>query len=134
MTVLLFAPQSYHNATPRMIAEICNGCGAKGIGGYLVPDTLYGLNVSPVCDIHDWMYHEGSTLPDKDAADRVMYNNMIRYIDAYSCWALKWLRTRRAMKYYLAVKYFGGGAYWADKNAPSDYVSTAYVFLDSEHG
>ncbi len=134
MNALLWAPQSYREATPQMIKDICNGCGAKGIGGYLTPDTLWGLSVTAVCDIHDWMYHEGETIEDKEKADRVMYNNLIRFIDAHSCEALKWIRKRRALKYYMAVKHLGGSAYWADKNQPDDYVSVPYEFEGPEYG
>jgi len=28
---------------------------------------------------------------------------------------MHWLRLRRAFKYYEAVRYFGDGAFWADK-------------------
>ena len=64
------------------------------------------------------MYHVGQTVDDKQEADRVFLNNMLRLIEDASGW-LKCLRRRRALKYYEAVVVFGGPAYWAGKNAPS---------------
>ena len=32
------------------------GCGPGGAGDKLVPDTMYGLDVSNACRIHDWYY------------------------------------------------------------------------------
>lgn len=123
MSVILFMPESYRLASAEERNFYCNGCGTKGLGGWLVPDTLWGLNITPVCDIHDWMYKEGITLEDKERADRVMLNNMLRIIDASTGWAaslFRALRRQRAMKYYSAVRDLGGLAYWSGKNKPED--------------
>lgn len=37
----------YWDLTEEDRFEICNGCGPKG-KGYLVPDTIWGLNISQV--------------------------------------------------------------------------------------
>jgi hypothetical protein len=59
------------------------------------------------------LWHE-----DKEEADRVFLWNMLRIIHARtSSRILTWLRRRRAYKYYLAVKHFGGPAFWAGKNS-----------------
>ncbi len=115
----LFAPASYLNASKTEKELCCNGCGTKGLGGWLVPDTLWGLSITDVCDINDWMYAEGKTIEDKEEADRVMLNNMIRVIDANSSWipGLTIFRRQRAMKYYSAVRDFGGPAYWSGKKS-----------------
>lgn len=112
---VLYAPEGYWTATDR--DQICNGCGTKGLGGVLVPDTLYGLSITEACNIHDWMYAYGETHADKEEADRVFLNNMVRIIHHGTKYRwLKAVRLRRARKYYLAVKYAGGPAYWAGKN------------------
>ncbi len=113
--IVLYAPKEYWETQDR--TAICNGCGTKGLGGILVPDTLYGLSVTDACNIHDWMYAYGRSAADKEEADRVFLNNMVRIVQGRTQWGwLKSLRLRRARKYYLAVKYGGGPAYWTGKN------------------
>jgi len=115
----LFAPAEYWFATNK--DEVCNGCGPKGLGGWLIPDTLYGLSIEEACDIHDWMYKAGKTIADKEEADRVFLNNMLRIIDAQSGLLLRWLRRQRAMHYYSAVRDFAGPLFWDDKNAADEW-------------
>jgi len=97
--------------------DIANGCGTSGWKGKFVPDRIYGLKVTPACQIHDVDYHFGTSIKDKDQADRTFLNNMIRIIEAKKrSWRwVSFLRLRRARKYYLSVKYFGGPAFWAGK-------------------
>lgn len=114
---ILYAPPSYIAASAEVRARVCNGCGTKGWKGKLVPDTIYGLKISEACNIHDWMYAQGSTLADKDEADRVFLNNILRIIAAEGgINALQWLRRRRAHTYYESVARFGGPAFWDGKN------------------
>ena len=51
--------------------------------------------------------------------DRAFLNNMLRIIEAESKW-LTWLRRSRAMKYYSAVRDFGGPAFWKGKNKSTE--------------
>lgn len=115
----LYAPESYWTAHKGLKKEHCNGCGTKGLGGWITPDTLYGLCISEACDIHDWMYAFGKKIEDKEEADRVFLNNLVRIINGGSRW-LMWIRRQRAMKYYSAVKDFGGPAFWRGKNKRSE--------------
>jgi len=116
----LFAPKEYWQASPELREEISNGCGPKTLG-FLVPDTMWGLCVSPCCDIHDWMYRFGWSIEHKAEADRVFLNNLIRLIQARTRnRVLCWLRLRRARTYYEAVRIFGGPAFWAGKNQPEE--------------
>lgn len=118
---ILFAPPEYWQLSDAQRKDICNGCGTKGLCGILVPDTIYGLRITAACDIHDFMYSVGETLEDKEAADRVFLNNLLRIIDTQTSWnILKRLRARRAMIYYRAVVEFGGPAFWAGKNKPEE--------------
>jgi len=120
----LYAPPSYVTATPEVRAAAVNGCGTGGWKGSLVPDTLWGLSVTAACNIHDWMYTAGGTLADKDEADRVFLNNMLRLVEAAGGWAiLKQLRRNRAREYYEAVHIFGGPAFWAGKNPDTHTIS-----------
>lgn len=93
----------------------CNGCGAaNGLSRFFVPNTLYGLSVKEACDIHDYCYAVGTTGASKEAADEMFLVNMLTLIQEGSCW-LRWLRERRAFKYYYAVKLFGYSAFWNNK-------------------
>ncbi len=114
---VLHAPASFKNATSERLSDVCNGCGAANAKFDFVPDRIYGTYIGYACHIHDWMYNEGRTIEDKEEADRVFLNNVLRIIDRDK---RKWykptrLQRRRAKKYYLAVKYLGGSAYWAGK-------------------
>ena len=63
------------------------------------------------------MYHEGRTIEDKEEADRVFLNNLLRIIDRENKWYKPTgLMRCRARNYYRAVKYFGGPAFWEWKN------------------
>ena len=115
----LYAPAEYWNLTKEAKEEICNGCGAGNAKFDFVPDRIYGLSISEVCNIHDYMYHVGVTLEDKKEADRVMHNNLNRLIDDKGGW-LRWPRKRRALKYFKAVEYFGASAYWKGKNGNNE--------------
>ena len=122
----LYAPASYVAAPPEVRRLATNGCGTDGWKGAIVPETMYGLDVSPACNIHDWMYVAGETIADKDEADRAFLNNLLRLIEACGGpgW-LGWLRRRRARIYYEAVRLFGGPAFWRRKNPPETLITAA---------
>ena len=117
----LFAPELYWKATPEQRSEVCNGCGTKGLAGIVIPDSLEGLDISECCAIHDWMYTFGLTLADKEEADRVFLNNMVRLInDNHTIEPIMAIRRQSCMVYYTAVCDFGGPAFWAGKNKPGE--------------
>lgn len=103
----LIIPDSYRDAPLAARLARCNGCGTKGLGGWLVPDTLWGLDISEACNIHDWMYAEGN---DKAHADLIFLYNMLVLVAQRGGW-LAPLRRHRAVKYYLAVADLGGLAF-----------------------
>jgi hypothetical protein len=116
----LFAPELYKALTPDGKADICNGCGAKGFG-WLVPDTMWGLCVTAACDIHDFMYAVGETEADREEADRVLLNNLVRIINLESKWqTIRMFRLFRALIYFVMVRMFGGPAFWDGKNKPEN--------------
>jgi len=109
------APDSYWNASDGEIIRVTGGCGAGKYGDMIIPDTMYGLSMTLICRIHDWEYHHGKTEDDKTMADKRFLANMIAWIDYRSAnFFMRWLRHRRALKYYEAVRMFGG-----------DYFNTA---------
>lgn len=114
----LYEPLSFTQAPANKKNFVCNGCGSANAKFDFVPDTIWGLKIRPACDRHDWMYFEGRTIADKEQADRVFLNNMLRLIEfekGFLGRLLKPLRRRRALKYYEAVVAFGGPAFWSGK-------------------
>ena len=110
----LTAPEGYWNLTKEEKEDITNSAGPKGYG-WIVPDTLWGLDCTPCFNIHDYCYHIWSDSSGKEVADRLMLNNLYEYIEKETKrgWyykPLRWMRKRRAYKYYLAVKI--GGAWF----------------------
>ena len=112
---ILYAPASFLTSSVKELELVCNGCGAANSKFDFIPDSIYGLKITAACNIHDWMYHEGRTIEDKDEADRTFLNNLLRLFSTTGNRFLKWLRRRRAYKYYEAVAAFGWPAYWSDK-------------------
>ena len=117
----LYAPKEYCELTPETKKRIVNGCGAANARFDFVPDRIWGLKITEACNIHDFMYQMGATNEDKEIADRVFLNNLVRLIKAKGG-ILKPLRMIRAKEYYLAVKFFGASAFWEGKNSPDCLV------------
>lgn len=125
---LLFAPEEYWTLDPVLKEALTNGCGPSGFLGLLIPDTIYFLSITEPCKIHDYMYAVGEGIEGKECADRTFLNNMIRVIDENTKnKVLCQLRYQRAMKYYLAVKNFGGPFYWEGKNPASTMQEVAFA-------
>ncbi|MDX9743896.1 MAG: hypothetical protein RBT59_08775 [Arcobacteraceae bacterium] len=118
----LYAPLSYWNAKENEKKSICNGCGAKK--GLNVPDTFYGLSITQACNIHDWMYKEGTTQADKLFADAIFRLNLSIIIDTNSNFLTAILRHSRASTYYTVVARWGDDAFWIDKNRNDEMVIT----------
>uniref|UniRef100_A0A6M3IQ10 DUF1353 domain-containing protein n=1 Tax=viral metagenome TaxID=1070528 RepID=A0A6M3IQ10_9ZZZZ len=115
--VKLYIPDEYKDLSKDKLKLLTNGCGPAGWKYDLVPDKIYGLCIKRACDIHDICYFYGKTNEDKATADRIFFNNILRIIDqGHNWWLLKFLRRRRAKKYFYAVKWFGGPAFWNNKN------------------
>ncbi len=70
----LFSPPSYKKISQEERNRIINGCGAGNAKFDFVPDTMYGLDISAACDIHDFMYHIAEpTIEAKNEADRIFF-------------------------------------------------------------
>lgn len=116
--IRLYAPPAYWLLSPEVRERLVNGCGPGGWKFDLIPDTVWGLSIREACDIHDYMYAMGSSIAEKDEADRTFLNNMLRLVEG-SCFLLRPLRRLRAWTYYQAVHRFGGPSFWGGKN-PED--------------
>lgn len=100
----LLTPLSMLRLDMPTIMAATNGCGRAGLENILVPDTIYGLDISPVCRVHDYMYMHADSQADEDYADAIFGANLISIIQQKTkFWPLKWLRLRRAYKYVDAV-------------------------------
>lgn len=111
-TVTLYAPYQFQFLSREERKGICNGIGAAtGLSKY-VPNTIWGLDVSYIGDIHDYSYWRGGTPKDRETADAVFYHNLLVVIEARGG-ILAPLRRRRAGKYYLALR-VGGWAHFGD--------------------
>lgn len=119
----------YYDTPKKIRDKIINGCGPAGSKwkSKIIPNTLYGLNISEACNIHDFGYYHGVTLKDKDKADDMFLENM-NILISNGTWCLRFLRRRRAKKYYLAVKYFGKKAFIANK----DGINNNFIILNDE--
>lgn len=96
---VLFAPFGFWELSPDELKEVSNGAGPKGFG-WIVPDTMYGLDISLAADIHDYMYDKKHP---KDLSDGLFQTNLHAIIRKKGGW-LEWLRMRRAAKYVAAVR------------------------------
>ena len=99
-------------------AERDANCGCGTAESWIVPDTIYGLNITPVCCIHDDDYKNGKTQGDRERADYRFLRNLMETIDqapGFINAMLRMPRRRRALKYYEAVNRFGDEAFWAGK-------------------
>ncbi len=124
--VYLFAPHQYWRMAaqnPGELARIAQGCGPHGFLDRIVPDKLAGLSIKAACRIHDFMYFMGDCEADREQADRVFLNNMIRLVSIHTKrrW-LRWWRLRLAVKYYQAVKHLGAVFFWDGKNEPENLI------------
>ena len=103
----LDAPDTYWELSIEERNEISNGCGPSGWKYDLVPDTMYGKDVSNACHIHDYMYHIGKVIEDKDIADDIFYKNLLIIVDGKWYNPLVYLRQVRAKTYHKSVSMAG---------------------------
>lgn len=109
----LYQPNSYYEASLEERKKVCNGCGAKG--GIKVPSTFIGLNIKEACNIHDWMFKEGTTKADFIFANVMFLVNLIVIIINGSNIFTRAIRLFFAVNYFLAVALKGDDAFWKDK-------------------
>ena len=122
METILYAPSWYWEIPYDERAK--GRCGpGHGLGDKLVPEKNWGLSMTGACQIHDKMYERGKTELDREEADRVFLNNMLRLVEANSNFIMKPLRRQRALTYYAAVRDFGGPSFWNTKNRPEEWGS-----------
>lgn len=97
------------------VANYTSHCGAgKGLSDVIVPETLWGLKVSPACFVHDFMWDEASpTWNDFHISNSVFLRNILSIVECNSASSiLKRLRMYRAVTYYNAVDSIGESVFW----------------------
>lgn len=122
MILPTYAPKEWWANKEKAIKEECNGCGSDlDLSGKLVPDTIYGLDISKeACCPHDYMYKYGITYLDKIFADVMFLYNMVALILTQAVigkWYDKVLvipRLLRATKYFTAVVAKGDNSFVDD--------------------
>lgn len=105
----LEASEDYWLASSHRRAANCNGAGTAGWRGAFVPDTIYGLDINPSANIHDWDYAEGTTMKDKVDADFRFFQNMLTQVSQQAArkkhrYILKLARSYRCFLYYLVLR------------------------------
>jgi len=120
--------------TPDEMCRICNGVGSPTSWTYhLTPDTIWGLDITPVSDIHDWVYSYPLCMPwvvtDPDVGviefnsgedyrkygDTMFFNNLITIINNRGSWWLRFPRKIRAKTYYHVLRDMGEESFWHGK-------------------
>jgi len=118
----LYAPSAYWLYDQKELADLVNGCGPDGWKNELIPDHLLWVSIEEACNIHDFMYVFGVTEADREEADRVFLNNMLRIVEEQSkCWTTRFIRRKLALHYYSVVRDMGGTYFWADKNKEENF-------------
>jgi len=109
-------PLGYWKMSEEDRKKASNGCGAAGWKVDVVPDTIWGLDISKACDIHDVAYHIGRTISDKNSGDFDFHYNLKELIRRNSNWFTRKLRNARAYWYYKVVAEFGESAFLVGKD------------------
>jgi len=119
--------QFVRNAGDKRIAELFNGVGSQvGFIGkatyHLIPNTIWGLNITPASDIHDFDYTEPREFDSKEdalrhkaEADKAFYRNVRKLIDRKGGWC-KYGRRVRAWTYYRVLRACGKESFLAGKD------------------
>ena len=74
---IYYAPEGYWKLSKEDKKKIkLNKCGGDKITATLVPDYILGVDISEVCNVHDYMYLKGETAEDKKRAEKIFYDNL----------------------------------------------------------
>lgn len=73
----LDASLAYWNVSAAALAELTGGCGPGKLGDALIPDKIFGLDLTPACQVHDFDYSPMSEIP-RALADARFFANMRR--------------------------------------------------------
>lgn len=80
-----------------------NGCGSPDDLSKYVPETIWLLRITAICNIHDVCYKLGRTKDDCDRSNSLYLTNMVTFINNNSNFLMRIPRRYRAMTYYSAT-------------------------------
>lgn len=104
----LVAPDSYWLLNDEERYELLNGCGPGVLPG-VVPSKVFGANLKPACDIHDYIYAKPDTVKGRTEADKMFLNNMTTITDSEVSFLPHRILAKVAISmYYFTVRLFGG--------------------------
>lgn len=119
--ITLYAPEGYEPPN----GEVPDCCGAgRGLGEALVPETMWGLRISPACHIHDFSW-EVADREDFTFTNFLFLANLLILIWHGSSKLMYWLRSYRAMTYFNAVQVVGRAGFDRLKDEEEDAWSPA---------
>lgn len=78
---------------------------------FLVPRTIYKIDVNVCAYIHDYRYIIGGDSVDRKEADNEFYESIAYWISQYSGFIIGTLARIRAWFYYRAVRKYGGATF-----------------------
>jgi|GEM_PF-3973618 len=81
-----------------------NGCGSKSTEA--VPDTIWGLRITSICNIHDCTHELSKSGKDCMLSNLLLLRNTVTFINNNSNVFTRSLRRYRAMTYYNFVEEF----------------------------
>lgn len=109
----LKAPESFWKASHDERNMFTGGCGPGGKGDYVVPDTIWFLNIKLACQIHDWTYFVWNTDAGFALSNHLFQFNINQIIkEAGGPKNLQKLRRARGRKYVWAVTKFGESSFF----------------------
>lgn len=100
----------------KIYSEFPTSCGAGKFGDTLIPDTVWGLCLSPACWVHDLSW----TLAKQSWSDFFQTNNMFRKnmlkINEMTSGSFieKSIRRAAIYRYYISVCSFGAYYFWKE--------------------
>ena len=103
-----------------------DSCGpGSGIGNLVVPETVFGLRITPACFIHDFCWQVAdASWADFHQANSIFLHNLLAIIKARSAnMLMQAIRNYRAITYYNAVDLVGQNIFWAEKEEQGYDVS-----------
>lgn len=110
----------------KYVLDFQSYCGAgKGFGDVIVPETMWGLPISPACFVHDIMWDMAEpTWDDFHSSNAIFLRNITSLINTQSkSNFLKHLRMYRAVTYFNAVDSIGKTIFWNLKHKQSEEFS-----------
>lgn len=99
------ASPSFWDQNDEYLRDIWNGLGADGAWiNPLIPEAIFGVNISLASLPHDWMHLKGETRKAFHISNLYFLHNMNQIVRKHSNEFMKMIRYMRTNKYYIAVE------------------------------